>query len=154
MSEFIPALKQLQTVAQGIGVPELAADFDIAASSLYAMLNPYGEKNIRLVRALHIMARAGDFSPLDLYLNRHGFKIVKSEADPDGEDLRHESLQALGAASDFIQGANDPSMLYESLVALRRSLSKENDDVLERRRPGFEGQVTNGGKWRNFGVKQ
>lgn len=131
--DFTRVLESLQETALDAGVKELAAEFDIAASNLYTQLNPYGEKNIPFVRALHIMAREGDFSTLDAYLEPFGLRIVRKNPRPDGQDMNHECLQAYEASGRFLTRASQGAHYTELLPLLEVSV-KELDDVLARRR--------------------
>lgn len=131
--EFTPVFEALQKTALDANVKELAADFDMAPSSVYAFLNPYGEKNISFARALHIMQREHDFSALDVFLEPIGLRITRKNAKPDGMDMNHECVQAYEASSMFLTRASQGAH-YTELIPLLEQAVKELDDVLARKR--------------------
>ena len=131
---FTPILEKLQGTALSRGIKELAADFDLSASQMYAQLNPYArEKNIRFDRALEIMERADDFSALAEFFDQLGYRIVQKDVQPDGEDMREECLQAYEACAAFLTSANGNAPYTETFSLLEKA-HKELDHVFARLR--------------------
>ena len=125
-------------VAAGMGTPLSTLSRE---TSLYDLGAKFGASAL-----IPFMRETRTVSPLAYIADQMGYRLVPKVADPDGEDLRHESLQAVNAENDFIQAANNPDVPYPELVQKRNVLAKENDDVLERRSPEFTaGQVVRGG---------
>ena len=131
--DFTPIAKKLQAAGHAYGVESLALEWDIAASSVYTLLNPYGDKNISFFRALHIMSKGGDISPLILFLEQAGYRVTKSDAEPDGEDMREEVIQAYQAVGDFLKRADKGEIHTDLLPFLEKAL-KELEDVFKRLR--------------------
>jgi len=81
------------------GVKMVAADMDMAPSSLGNLLNPYADRSsvkLGLEQALWIMQRTGDHSALVLMAKELGYGVVPINARPD-KDLAGEQLDDVQA---------------------------------------------------------
>jgi len=91
----------LQTAAQRKGVKDVAAEMDMAPSSLYAACNPYGDRSVSkmgLELALAIMRYTGDKTPLALMAGELGCSLV-DRREPDKPTTAEEGLQDVSALS-------------------------------------------------------
>lgn len=123
--------------------------------TLYKELNPHdATAKLGYLNLIQLMRATDDMRPAEIMADMLGYKLSPKAARPDGEDMRHESLQAVHAMDDFIRAANDPDVPYAELVAKRLRAAKEADDVLERRNPDYEGHVMRGGEWEPAGARQ
>ncbi len=91
----------LQEAAQRRGMKELAAEMDMAPSSLYAVLNPYVDRSsskMGLELAMAIMDYTGDRTALSIIAGELGCSLVEHR-EPDKPTVAEESLQDFAAVS-------------------------------------------------------
>ena len=111
-----PALiEAIQRAAQRKGIKDVAGELDLAPSSLYAMLNPYGDRTVcklGIENALAIMQYTGDKSPLAIMAGELGCSIVERR-EPDKPTTAEEGLQDVSAVSRFEQAVQEHASLAE-----------------------------------------
>lgn len=90
------------------GVRAMAAEMDMAPSSLGNVLNPYADRTtvkLGLEQAAFIMRRTGDVSALQLLAAEFGYTLLPMHAEPDkdvdGEQL--DDVQKLARFQDAIR---------------------------------------------------
>lgn len=91
----------LQSAAQRKGIKVVAAEMDMSPSSLYAALNPYGDRSVNkmgLELAIALMKFTGDKSALAIMAGELGCSIVERN-EPDKETVADESIQDFVAVS-------------------------------------------------------
>ena len=105
----------LQEAAQRKGMKDVAAEMDMAPSSLYACLNPYGDRSSSkcgLELAIAIMQYTGDKSALAIMAGELGCSIV-DRREPDKPTTAEEGLQDVSAVSRFEQAVQEHASLAE-----------------------------------------
>ena len=93
----------LQEAAQRYGMKLLAADMDMAPSSLYAACNPYGDRAVSkmgLELALAIMRFTGDKTALAIMAGELGCSVTDHKM-PDKVTPAEESLQDFNAVNEL-----------------------------------------------------
>ena len=93
----------LQEAAQKAGMKALAADLDMAPSSLYAACNPYGDRataKMGLELAMAIMALTGDRRALAIMAGDLGCSVTE-RGIPDKRTTAEESLQDFNAVNEL-----------------------------------------------------
>lgn len=91
----------LQAAAQRRGMKEVAAEMDMAPSSLYSALNPYGDRSSSkcgLELALAIMRYTGDKTALALMAGELDCSLIERR-EPDKPTTAEEGLQDVSAVS-------------------------------------------------------
>lgn len=127
----------LQEAAQRRGMKDVAAEMDLAPSSLYAACNPYGDRAVRtmpLELALGIMKYTGDKTALALLAGELGCSVVERSA-PDKPTVAEESLQDFSAVSALSQAMQEkmPSVVVNRLaMAAVRELGQSVSLYLEK----------------------
>ena len=108
-------IQALQSAAQKVGMKVLAAEMDMAPSSLYACLNPYGDRSVSkcgLELAIAIMRYTGDKSALAIIADELGCSIIERRA-PDKKTVADESLQDYAAVCALSQAIQQKKSLAE-----------------------------------------
>lgn len=107
----------LQTAAQRKGIKDVAAEMDMAPSSLYAALNPYGDRSVSkcgLELALAIMVYTGDRTALSVMAGELGCSLVERR-EPDKATVAEESLEDFSAVTRLamaMQGKASPAEIH------------------------------------------
>lgn len=94
-------IEAIQRAAQKRGIKEVAAEMDLSPSSLYAMLNPWGDRassKLGLEAAIFLMRYTGDKTPLALIAGELGCSVIERKA-PDKPTVAEESVQDFAAVS-------------------------------------------------------
>lgn len=98
-------IEAIQAAARAYGIPALAAEMDIKASSLYNRLNPWSDRQavkLGLEEAIFMLCKTGDFSALRMIAEECGFFISPIEScKPDKPTIPEECLDDFHAVSDF-----------------------------------------------------
>ncbi len=125
-------IQALQSAAQAKGMKVVAAEMDMAPSSLYAALNPYGDRSVSkcgLELALGIMAYTGDKTALAIMAGELGCTLAERR-EPDKPTVAQESLQDFAAvnrlAQAMEQGASEAEvhrLLAEAQTELGQTVS-------------------------------
>ena len=105
----------LQAAAQKVGMKQVAAEMDMAPSSLYSCLNPYGDRSSSkcgLELAIAIMRYTGDKSALAIMAGELGCNIVEHR-EPDKRTTAEEGLEDVSAISRFEQAVQEKASLAE-----------------------------------------
>ena len=93
----------LQSAAQKRGMKIVAAEMDMAPSSLYSALNPYGDRSSSkcgLELAIAIMRFTGDKSALAIMAGELGCSVIE-HGEPDKSTVAEESLQDFAAVNEL-----------------------------------------------------
>ena len=93
----------LQAAAQKKGMKDVAAEMDMAPSSLYSCLNPYGDRSSSkcgLELAIAIMRYTGDKSALAIMAGELGCSIVERR-EPDKPTIAEEAMQDHAAVTEL-----------------------------------------------------
>ena len=93
----------LQEAAQRKGMKDVAAEMDMAPSSLYAACNPYGDRSISkmgIELAIAIMRYTGDKKALAIMADALGCSILE-RGKPDKKTVAEESLQDFAAVNEL-----------------------------------------------------
>lgn len=107
----------LQAAAQKRGMKDVAAEMDLAPSSLYAALNPYGDRSISkcgLELAMAIMEYTGDRTALSVMAGELGCSLVERR-EPDKGSVAEESLEDFSAVTrlaEAMQGKASPAEIH------------------------------------------
>ncbi len=99
----------LQSAAQKKGIKEVAAEMDMAPSSLYNALNPYGDRSSSkcgLELAIAIMRYTGDKSALAIMAGELGCSVIERR-EPDKPTVAEESVQDFVAVSALAQAMQE-----------------------------------------------
>lgn len=102
-------ISALQAAAQKKGIKIVAAEMDLAPSSLYSCLNPYGDRSSSkcgLELALAIMAFTGDKTPLAIMAGELGCSIIERR-EPDKPTVAEESIQDFSAVARLSQALQE-----------------------------------------------
>ena len=102
-------IEALQRAAQRKGIKDVAAELDMAPSSLYASLNPYGDRatmKMGLEAALAIMQYTGDKTALSIMAGELGCGLVERR-EPDKGTVAEESLQDFDAVNRLAQALQE-----------------------------------------------
>ena len=105
----------LQSAAQKVGMKQVAAEMDMAPSSLYSCLNPYGDRassKCGLELAIALMKYTGDKSALAIMAGELGCNIVEHR-EPDKHTTAEEGLEDVSAISRFEQAVQEHASLAE-----------------------------------------
>ena len=121
-------IASVQKAAQNYGVKALAAELDMAPTSLYAALNPYGDRSsakLGLEAAVQIMLITGDLDPLRMMASELGCRVVSMDAVPDKDSVDGE------ISDDFIAVAELAKALRRDAdeVEASRLLEKAHDEL-------------------------
>ncbi len=98
-------IEAIQRAAQKRGIKEIAAEMDLAPSSLYSMLNPWGDRassKLGLEAAIWLMRYTGDKSALALIAGELGCSVIERR-EPDKPTVAEESVQDFAAVSALSQ---------------------------------------------------
>lgn len=85
------------------GVRAMAAEMDMAPSSLGNVLNPYADRTtvkLGLEQAAFIMRKTGDVSALQLLAAEFGYTLLPMHAEPD-KDVQGEQLDDVERLTDL-----------------------------------------------------
>jgi hypothetical protein len=88
-------IEAIQTAAQQYGVKALAAALDMAPSTLYQKLNPYGDRTIAklsLEESVEIMRITGNYDALVTMAGNLGFSVDAVGKDPINENTAYPAL--------------------------------------------------------------
>lgn len=99
----------LQSAAQKKGIKDVAAEMDMAPSSLYSALNPYGDRSSSkcgLELAIAIMRYTGDKSALAIMAGELGCSVIERR-EPDKPTVAEESVQDFAAVSALAQAMQE-----------------------------------------------
>ena len=111
-------IEALQKAAQRHGMKDIAAEMDMTLTNLYAVLNPYGDRNVAkmgLELALGIMRYTGDKTALALMARELGCSLIEMR-EPDQPTLAEEILQDYHALCSLAQAMRDkqgPKLIHE-----------------------------------------
>lgn len=132
--QALTAIVQTEAQASNTSMKMLAAELDKAPSTLYQQLNPYDFNGRLGVEDAHdIMKMVGSISLVEAMAADFNCRVECMDAKPDGEDMRHEQLQAYEAVGLFIQ-AVDKGFSSKELYPLLERAVKELQDVWTRLR--------------------
>jgi hypothetical protein len=99
----------LQSAAQKKGIKDVAAEMDMAPSSLYSCLNPYGDRSSSkcgLELAIALMKYTGDKSALAIMAGELGCSVIERK-EPDKPTVAEESVQDFAAVSALAQAMQE-----------------------------------------------
>lgn len=94
-------IEALQRAAQKKGMKDVAGELDLSPSTLYAMLNPYGDRSVSkmgIENALAIMEYTGDKTALSIMAGELGCSLVERR-NPDRDTVAEESVDDFEAVS-------------------------------------------------------
>ena len=95
-------VEAFQKTAQEYGIAKLAAEMDMRPSTLYNVLNPWGDRSVArlsLEVAMYIVDRTGDTTPLDVMARELRCICIDIDACPDHNTLAEESVDDFNAVS-------------------------------------------------------
>ena len=128
----------LQTAAQKRGMKDVAAEMDLAPSSLYAALNPYGDRSVSkcgLELAMAIMEYTGDRTALSVMAGELGCSLVERR-EPDKPTVAQESLQDFAAINRLAQALEHEASeaeVYRLLTEAQSELGQTVQLYLQKR---------------------
>lgn len=126
----------LQEAAQREGMKIVAAEMDMAPSSLYAACNPYGDRSVRtmsLELALGIMRYTGDKTALALMAGELGCSLIERKP-PDKETVAEESVQDFAAVTALAQAMQNharPANVHRLAMAAHSEIEQTVSLYLE-----------------------
>lgn len=106
------------------GVKAMAAEMDMAASSLGNLLNPYADRQtvkLGLEQALYIMSVTGDITALHLMASKLGYHLIPTQAEPD-HDSAGEMLDDVQALARYQEAVRRKVPRKERVMALAEAL--------------------------------
>lgn len=106
------------------GVKAMAAEMDMAASSLGNLLNPYADRQmvkLGLEQALYIMSVSKDPTALHLIAAKLGYRLIPAHAEPD-HDARGEMLDDVQALARYQEAVRRNAPRKERVMALAEAL--------------------------------
>lgn len=128
-----PVLQALHKVAhdQGaISIRQLADAVGIAASSLYAKLNPYDERQLNVVQLLRLLDRLEPLPFLDALCHRYGFRALPESCPvPNGHSIHEEMVHDHVAHAEFCRAIEEGASV-DKIASLARRAIREIEETL------------------------
>ncbi len=133
MVDMRPIINAFADTLDILGVKHFAHKWGHSRQYIEKMWGHDEEKNIPLHYVMDAMQETGDFRILRTMALPLRQKIAPLTGKPNGEDMRHEIVQAVISFGEFIAAAENGAHHTELLERLER-MTKEADDVFTRAR--------------------
>lgn len=128
------------------GVRAMAAEMDMAPSSLGNAINPYADRTsvkLGLEQAAFIMHQTGDVSALQLLAAEFGYTLLPMHAEPD-KDVQGEQLDDVQRLAEFQHALNSDAPDKERATILFALIGDLMETETAKRK--IRGQVYRPGK--------
>lgn len=118
-------IEAFQRAAQDYGIKKLAGEMDKAPSTLYAELNPWGDRSkskLGLEDAMRIAMLTGDIRGFELALDALGYAVQPKTAVPNRETAVEELAEDTIDFGRFAWAVNNPDIDQGELISARDNL--------------------------------
>lgn len=112
-------IEEFQKAAQKYGIKKLAGEMDKAPSTLYAELNPWGDRSkskLGLEDAVRMALLTGDLRGFELAAAALGCTLYRREVNPSRETAFEELAEDSIDFGEFAQAVNDPDIPVNELI--------------------------------------
>lgn len=132
-------IEAIQRAAQERGVKLIAAELNKAPSTIYAELNPWGDRAVAklgLEDGLEIMRLTGDVTALELAAREQGYRLVPIDGDPVQAETAYPTLATVMAqAGDLAIRLRDAMSDGELSARERAELCEAAGNVMKALEP-------------------